>query len=184
MSLTQDQTETDIRTVEFHEGILIRAAAFSRLITKLSGFIENIDSILQININENYDEDEDKILNENLKWMVTMHGSAPSGFPVKNMDTLAKMVLKLVRFYEHYPNVSGKMNACLMVQLFGMSVLGKNRLLLEKNKRDVEVNNLNNQLFKLSDSIKGKNVSVIAEPIIKKDHEFHPDSEFILFKIV
>jgi ribosomal protein L29 len=70
---------------------------------------------------------------------------------------------------------------CTAVQLMGTVMNPGN--FNEKKLRVMECADLNNQLYEMGKEIIDKEVQATVEFVAVQTHEFHPDSEFVLFKV-
>jgi hypothetical protein len=169
---------TDIETQSIQElSLQIRAPAFVRWITTINDTFMNVCDNLSRFDSENPD------LIEIVRLMIS-RGGASAEFPVKDTEILADMLLMVARFYATQEKVKTKFNMCTVIQLMGtVSTSMKREYFAEKNKRARECADLNNRLYEIGNKIKDKEVQASVEIVDVKDHGFHPNSEFILFKV-
>ena len=102
-------------------------------------------------------------------------------FPEQNLEIMSKFILKIVRFYETEKELFTKINMCWAMQIGGSLLLKTHAFLQDKNKRSTEIKELNIQLYELGQKISGKDVQINAEFINVENHEFHRDSQFLVF---
>jgi len=151
-------------TVALEEEIVIRAAAFSRLVRTVCGFAR--EYVFQ---------------HEELKYMTAQIFDYAT-FTTDDMDLLAQMILEIVRLYCANPSVNSKMNMCMAIQLTGTKIMDVGNAFAERNKRAMEMTKLNNAFYDLSKKIEDKDVRVKVERTILQDHGFRPESEFVTFR--
>jgi len=163
--------------------VQLRAPAFSRLLGMLLRFAKDGQTLADVYSNEIHDEEEEQVLNELLEKMVPKYGTVPSTFPTQDMDIIAKMILKVVRFNAAHTYISSKLSMCMIIQSVGL-VLDTNGTLAGKNMRDKEMVLLNNKLCDIGKLIIERNVIVTAEEVTVTGHEFNPDSQFVVFRIL
>jgi len=164
--------------------IKVRAPAFSRLLGMLLKFAKDEQTFADVHSNEVYDEEEEEVLNDFLEKMTPKYGTVPSTFPTQDMDIIAKMILKVVRFNTVHTYISSKLSMCILVQLCGSMVLDKDGSMEDKNSRGKEMVLLNNKLCDIGKEIEGKDARVLAEEVTVTEHDFNQDSQFVVFRVL
>jgi len=181
MSNTQFNAESEI--MKTTNSIIIREAAFTRLLQTIVGFKKNDDFFADCLINgPESDDDENKQLNDNLQRMIE-DNIAISRLQMVDMDKIAKIALKIVRFYESEKDLTTKINMCCAIQLAGSQLLSVGLQIEDKNRRAKELNELNNQIYKLSQEISGKKVVATTEPIDVENGGNHNNSKYFVFTV-
>ena len=154
--------------------VRIRAPAFARWMNTIdNAFIKVCDNLSRF-------DSENPDLVEIVRMMIATDGASAT-FPVKDPEILADMLLMVVRFYATQEKVKTKFNMCTAVQLMGTVMNPGN--FNEKKLRVMECADLNNQLYEIGKEIIDKEVHATVEFVAVQTHEFHPDSEFVLFKV-
>jgi len=159
--------------------IQIRAPAFARLVKTIVGFTSR-------EIFDDFPEDdEDDTVISLIRTRYINENGASTSFPTDDMDLLAKMILKVIRVYSRKPKISGKINMCTAIMMFGSLHIDMARADFEnKNKRAKEINDMNNAFYLISSEISsGKNVSVSAKLNQVENPDFHPDSQYVVFRV-
>jgi hypothetical protein len=150
--------------------LLIRAAAFSRLAYVVNTVNRSPESTLHNN----------SILYFILKDLD--EGRTAPTFPTKDMEAMAAAILLVIRHYS--PEVHAKINTLYLAKL-GCSIMNYNEEEERANLRAQEINELNNEFYKIYKELQGKvDVQPSARLIYyKKNHGFHPESEFAMFSV-
>jgi len=161
------------------EKVVIRAAAFIRLVKSIYGLNQNVFE--DVSTDPLIDDDKNKELNSILQNM-TQHG-AVSRYPSENADLIALLILKVVRFYTNDAIIHSKINMCVRIQLMGSHALNVNDYMMDRNKRAMEIFTLNNKFYEISQKIIGASVCPTVEFITVDGHGFHPDSQYLEFSI-
>jgi hypothetical protein len=163
--------------------IQVRAAALNRLVKDIAAQTSrDVFETLLIK-SSTHEEHEDDEINFHLRIMAAFN-EVPACFPTNDTNILAKLILRVVRFYETDTKFAGKMNIFTGIMAAGSIGMG-DRLFAEKTARALEKNRLNNDFYDLSKEIVGQEeVNAAVKFIQVPDHGFHPDSEFVVFSLV
>jgi hypothetical protein len=160
--------------------IHIRAAALNRLVKDIAAQTSR-DVFENLLMKPSTQEEEADEINFHLRIMAAFH-EVPACFPTNDTNVLAKLILRVVRFYETDTKFAGKMN--MFTGIMASGLMGE-RLFAEKTARALEKNRLNNDFYDLSKEIAGQEeVNATVKFIQVSDHGFHPDSEFVVFTLV
>ena len=150
------------------ESIVIRAAAFHRLVANIAGFtLQDVSNIFG----------DDYILH------YLANSSPESCFPTSDLKSVADIIYKVLQcYFKHGDKIHEKFSMLYpMQQIF--NELSQNEKKYDLNKRGKEVADMSKSFYELSKQIQGKTVEYSCEKVNIEFHGFHPESEFVAFSV-
>ena len=158
-----------------HSSYTIRAAALERLFGKIIPIFQNRRSSVS---DETSEMDQEPSVEfdglEELKSLYPDNGCAVAYFPTENLEVLLQAIVTIIRMYNVFPQIHSKIETCYCLQKIFITSSES------QNKRYLEIRELNTWFHTVSQQRNGKTFNASVILVEKTDHDFHPESEFLL----
>jgi len=167
--------------------VTIRAPALYRLLSNIYTLTIKTPEVFLGKINNDFYpsigvESEDGMVLATMVYQMSTTKSAGTGFPTKNMDLLAKALMRVVRCYAIMPEIYSKINTLWAAQLVS-SLIAPCIDMNAANMRAQEIKDLNQVFYNLSKNTGSQEVVASCEKLDIIEATLNPDSEFIVFTV-